>query len=144
MVEDVIHLETELQLLLLEYRETFPDAHIPIPETGIAQQVAPLHSERAGRRLRECGFFESHSGIREAGPFDIRIAGEIPELISAARPNTGVIQVPADGKWSTRLGLIHAGQLPIPECPAYPALALAASPKSCHLCPENFLAGVEL
>ncbi len=57
MVEDVEHLETELQKLALNYGKFLRNAPSTFQKPGIAKEVAGLLAERSGgglRRMRPC------------------------------------------------------------------------------------------
>src|SRR5258706_15333442 len=58
VIENIEHFEAELQVLLFGDRKILAQAHVPIPEARISQQIALLHTESSIRRLRERIFVE--------------------------------------------------------------------------------------
>src|ERR1051326_6789054 len=71
VVEDVVHLEAELQDLALPGREVLAHRSVELPGTGLAQRLARLEAERAGVGHPKGRLVDPAGGIREGADRDI-------------------------------------------------------------------------
>src|SRR5262249_60078372 len=106
-------LGSELEALLLGDWKILPKAEVPLPKTGISENIARLHTERARRRLRESRLVEPGRVIGEGGWLEGRIAHQVPELVAAARAHPRIVGALPHGEWRTGLHLDDARELTI-------------------------------
>src|SRR5690242_26749 len=112
VVQNIEHLEAELQGLRFVDSKILAQAHIPGEETGAAQAVAGLNAECAGSGLGEGGFVEPGCEIGKRGWFHRGVTHEIVELIAAPEPDAGNILAGSHGPWHPRLKLVDPRDFP--------------------------------
>src|SRR5262249_50624903 len=107
VIEDIERFEAKLQELPLERRKVFADRAVHVPESWIAERIARLHPERSRRNPKRV-LVEPDGGIGEGRGLNVRISAEVPELVSAARADTRVVDIVAHRERRPGLRLEHA------------------------------------